>query len=130
MSAESLQSPPAEAAGEVPSDAELDTMERTASRRTHRFRAWLARRHVSIRVGYRALIAVVGGVVIVLGLILVPLPGPGWLVVFGGLAILSTEFAWARRVARWLRARLASFWAWWKARRAARRATRARRAVA
>lgn len=105
-------------------------MEHAASRRTHRFRAWLARRHISIRIGYRVLIAVMGAIVIVLGLILVPLPGPGWLVVFGGLAILSTEFAWARRVARWLRAQLARFWAWWKARRAARRAAKRRRATA
>ncbi len=40
------------------------------------------------------------------GVRLVPLPGPGWLIVFLGLAILGTEFAWARRLAavtkRWL----------------------------
>ncbi|MCI2238968.1 hypothetical protein MO973_29640 [Paenibacillus sp. TRM 82003] len=35
-----------------------------------------------------------------LGLVMVPLPGPGWLVVFLGLAILGTEFATARRVHR------------------------------
>ena len=31
-----------------------------------------------------------------IGLALVPYPGPGWLIVFAGLAILSTEFHWAR----------------------------------
>ena len=29
------------------------------------------------------------------GLIMVPFPGPGWLVVFAGLAVLATEFHWA-----------------------------------
>lgn len=119
-----------DAADEVPSDAHLARMEQTAQHRTHRFRAWLSRRHVSVRVGYRVLIAVLGALVIVIGLVLVPLPGPGWLVVFGGLAILSTEFAWARRLARWLKRQLARFWAWWKARRATRRAAKAARRAA
>lgn len=43
-------------------------------------------------------IGVLGGLVVLLGLILVPYPGPGWLIVFAGLAILSTEFEKARRV--------------------------------
>ena len=32
------------------------------------------------------------------GSILVPLPGPGWLIVFAGLAILATEYVWAQRL--------------------------------
>jgi uncharacterized protein (TIGR02611 family) len=43
-------------------------------------------------------IAVVGGLVVVLGIIAIPYPGPGWLIVFAGLAILATEFEWARRL--------------------------------
>ena len=43
-------------------------------------------------------IGVLGGLVVVLGIIMVPYPGPGWLVVFAGLAILATEFDWAQRV--------------------------------
>ncbi len=43
-------------------------------------------------------IGLTGGLVVILGLILVPYPGPGWLVVFAGLAILATEFEKARRV--------------------------------
>jgi len=125
MTPEPEPEPRDESTSEVPTDAHLARMEHTAHERTHRFREWLARRHVAIRIGYRVLIALAGALVIVIGLILVPLPGPGWLIVFGGLAILSTEFAWARRVARWLKRQLATFWAWWKARRAARRARRA-----
>ncbi|WP_165314360.1 TIGR02611 family protein [Agromyces protaetiae] len=79
-------------------------------------------RHPRLRTVYRAAVGVLGGVIAVGGLALVPLPGPGWLVVFLGLAILGTEFAWARRAAASLKRMLAKFWAWWQARRAARRA--------
>lgn len=41
-------------------------------------------------------IAIVGGCVFVLGLILIPLPGPGLLVCFAGLFILSLEFEWVK----------------------------------
>lgn len=46
----------------------------------------------------RAFIGIVGGVVVLIGIILIPYPGPGWLVVFAGLAILATEFAFAQRL--------------------------------
>ncbi len=46
----------------------------------------------------KVLIGIVGGLVVLIGLILVPYPGPGWLVVFGGLAILATEFEFASKV--------------------------------
>lgn len=114
----------------VPSGAELARMEHTARHRTHRFRAWLHRRHPAVRITYRVLIAVLGALVIAIGLIIVPLPGPGWLIVFGGLAILATEFAWARRLAHWLKRQLDRFWAWWKARRARKRAEKAARRAA
>ncbi len=39
----------------------------------------------------------VGGLLVVLGIILLPLPGPGTLVVLMGLGVLGTEYAWARR---------------------------------
>lgn len=41
---------------------------------------------------------IVGAIVLVVGIIAIPYPGPGWLIVFAGLAILATEFAWAQRV--------------------------------
>ncbi len=46
----------------------------------------------------RIAIGVTGGAVLIVGIIAIPYPGPGWLIVFTGLAILATEFAWARRV--------------------------------
>lgn len=76
-----------------------------------------------LRRTYRVLVAVLGGIIAVGGLMLVPLPGPGWLIVFLGLAILGTEFAWAKRLAVFTKRQLARFWAWWKARREERHAT-------
>ncbi|WP_083826501.1 TIGR02611 family protein [Hoyosella subflava] len=54
--------------------------------------------HPLSALAYRILIGVLGAVVVIVGIILIPYPGPGWLIVFTGLGILSTEFAWARRV--------------------------------
>ena len=43
-------------------------------------------------------VGVVGALVLVVGIILVPYPGPGWLVVLAGLAVLASEFERAHRV--------------------------------
>lgn len=61
---------------------------------------------------YRSVVAVVGGVVVVVGLIAVPAPGPGWLIVFVGLAIWASEFEWAQRLLRWGRERLQAWNDW------------------
>jgi len=54
--------------------------------------------------------------VAVVGLALVPLPGPGWLVVFLGLGLLATEFAWARRLLSFARHKVTAFSHWFAAR--------------
>lgn len=46
----------------------------------------------------KIVIGILGGIIIVLGLVMVPYPGPGWLVVFAGLAVLATEFDWAQDI--------------------------------
>jgi uncharacterized protein (TIGR02611 family) len=56
------------------------------------------RRHRSLDAAYRLSIGVVGTVVVLTGLVLVPAPGPGWLIVFAGLSVLAAEFRWARRL--------------------------------
>lgn len=48
-------------------------------------------------------IGIVGGIVLFAGVIMIPYPGPGWVVVFAGLTILAREFTWARRVLRFAR---------------------------
>lgn len=49
---------------------------------------------------HRIIITVVGGTVLLLGAAMVFLPGPGSLVMLAGLALLGTEYAWARRLMR------------------------------
>ena len=44
----------------------------------------------------KLVIAIVGGTVLLIGLALIVLPGPAFIVIPIGLAILATEFAWAR----------------------------------
>ncbi|MCD2196648.1 TIGR02611 family protein [Actinomycetospora endophytica] len=63
---------------------------------------------------WRIGIGVLGTVVLVLGVILIPYPGPGWLVVFAGLGILATEFAWAGRLLRFARGYYDRWAAWVK----------------
>lgn len=46
----------------------------------------------------RAMIGLIGGLLLVVGVIAIPYPGPGWLIVFTALAILATEFDWAQRL--------------------------------
>lgn len=48
----------------------------------------------------RIAVAVVGGTVLLIGIALIVLPGPAFVVIPLGLAILGAEFAWARH---WLR---------------------------
>jgi uncharacterized protein (TIGR02611 family) len=61
---------------------------------------------------YRGVVALVGGIVVVVGLIAVPAPGPGWLIVFLGLAVWASEFEWAQRLLRWGRERFAAWNTW------------------
>lgn len=46
----------------------------------------------------RTTIGIIGGIVLIVGIIAIPYPGPGWLIVFAGLAILATEFEWAQTI--------------------------------
>src|SRR4051812_34935719 len=60
-------------------------------------------------------IGVLGGLVVVIGIILIPFPGPGWAIVILGLAILSLEFAWAKRLLDFTKRHVQS-WTHWIAR--------------
>lgn len=68
------------------------------------------------RTVYRSAVGALGLAVVIGGLLLVPLPGPGWLIVFVGLGILSSEFEWAARLLRWGRAKLSAWTSWIAAR--------------
>lgn len=62
--------------------------------------AWRARlrRHRTTHRIYRVVVGVVGLAVLALGILAIPAPGPGWAIVFVGLAILASEFEKADRV--------------------------------
>jgi uncharacterized protein (TIGR02611 family) len=53
-----------------------------------------------IKYARRVVVAIVGTTVLLLGIALIVLPGPAFVVIPVGLAILATEFAWAKR---WLK---------------------------
>ncbi|MFD8718505.1 TIGR02611 family protein [Streptomyces sp. NPDC059629] len=55
----------------------------------------------ALHLSWQAGVFTVGLAVVVAGIILLPLPGPGWVVIFGGMAIWATEFVWAQLVLRW-----------------------------
>ena len=56
--------------------------------------------HLTYKVARRIAVAVVGGTILVLGVVMIFAPGPALIVIPVGLAILGIEFAWARF---WLR---------------------------
>lgn len=64
--------------------------------------------------GYRIAVAVIGLAVLGVGVLAIPYPGPGWAIVFVGLAILATEFDRARRLLAYTRERYDKVMAWFK----------------
>ena len=67
-----------------------------------------------LRHSKRTLIGIVGGIVLLIGIVLIPYPGPGWLIVFAGLAILATEFEFAARILHRLRLKYDEWKEWLK----------------
>lgn len=66
------------------------------------------RSHLAYRCGVGAL----GGLVTVMGLVMVPAPGPGWVVVFLGLTILASEFEFAQRLLNFARGHVTRWNIW------------------
>lgn len=54
------------------------------------------RAHPVLHLTWRTLVTVVGGTVLLAGVVMCVTPGPGAAGIVLGLAILSTEYAWAR----------------------------------
>jgi uncharacterized protein (TIGR02611 family) len=63
---------------------------------------------------YRYVVALVGLLIVAGGLALVPLPGPGWLIVIFGIIVWASEFVWAERLRDWVRDRLRAWTEWLK----------------
>jgi hypothetical protein len=55
----------------------------------------------------KCVVAIMGGTVLLIGIIMIVTPGPAVLVIPAGLAILATEFAWAKHYKEKLEAKWA-----------------------
>lgn len=64
--------------------------------------------------GYRVIVGIVGFTVLAVGIAAIPYPGPGWAIVFLGLAILASEFYWAHRTLAYTRRRYDSAMGWFR----------------
>jgi tellurite resistance protein TerC len=51
----------------------------------------------TLRTARRIVVAVLGGTITLIGIVLLVLPGPAFVVIPIGLSILATEFVWARQ---------------------------------
>ena len=60
------------------------------------------------RTAWQVVIAVVGATVVLIGVAMIVLPGPAVVVIPAGLAILATEFAWAKRLLKRMKQQAAS----------------------
>ncbi|MFD4457830.1 TIGR02611 family protein [Nocardia sp. NPDC058480] len=79
------------------------------------FRGHVARRP-TLNLGYRIAVGVVGGLVLIIGIITIPYPGPGWALVFAGFGILATEFVWAHHTLNWVRGKYRIVMDWYTSR--------------
>ena len=55
-------------------------------------------RHIRRSMAYRVLFVILAFAVVIGGLALIPLPGPGWAIGFIGLGRLALEFKWAENL--------------------------------
>lgn len=53
---------------------------------------------LTLRQARRLIVTIVGTTVVVIGVITLVTPGPAFIIIPAGLAILATEFVWARRL--------------------------------
>lgn len=63
---------------------------------------------------YRIGVFIVGLIIVCGGLLLIPFPGPGWLIVIAGLAVWATEFERAQRVLEFVKKHLRRWEEWVK----------------
>lgn len=61
---------------------------------------------------YRIGVGVVGFLILIGGAAAIPLPGPGWLIVIGGLFVLASEFTWAERLLEFTKKHVRSWTDW------------------
>lgn len=73
------------------------------------------RANPSGRLALKISVAVLGAIVVAVGIVLIPFPGPGWAIVIAGLAIWAIEFAWAKHLLEFTKKHVLA-WTHWIAR--------------
>jgi uncharacterized protein (TIGR02611 family) len=72
----------------------------------------LIRSNPTGRIALKIFISIAGALVVTLGIALIPLPGPGWLLVIAGLGIWAVEYHWARRLLGFTRRHVQGWTRW------------------
>ncbi|MFD0784180.1 TIGR02611 family protein [Micromonospora azadirachtae] len=72
----------------------------------------LIRANPTGRITLKIFITIAGAIVVTVGVALIPLPGPGWLLVIAGLGIWAVEYHWARRLLGFTRRHVQSWTQW------------------
>ncbi|WP_432828986.1 PGPGW domain-containing protein [Dactylosporangium sp. CA-092794] len=103
-----LRSPEAGASGSVSPGSRLDAWRARAERVRDAALRLRGRAYATPlgRLGVKIAVAVTGALIIAIGIVLLPLPGPGWVIILAGLALLAMEFVWARRLLHFTREQL------------------------
>ncbi len=65
----------------------------------------------------KIIVTIVGGLLVLVGIILIFIPGPAFVVIPAGLALLATEFEWARTLLKKFREWLHTIREKWRAMR-------------
>ena len=60
-------------------------------------------KHPRVSLVWKIFSITVGSLLILLGLLMLLTPGPGWLAIFAGLAMLSPYSRWAHQIMTWLK---------------------------
>ncbi|MFI9531331.1 TIGR02611 family protein [Micromonospora rosaria] len=63
---------------------------------------------VTLKIG----VSIAGALVVTIGIVLIPLPGPGWLLVIAGMGIWAVEFHWAKRLLGFTRRHVQGWTRW------------------
>ncbi|MEU4427497.1 TIGR02611 family protein [Actinoplanes sp. NPDC024001] len=64
------------------------------------------------RLALKITVGVIGALVVAIGIVLIPFPGPGWAIVILGLAILAIEFVWAKNLLEFTKRHVQSWTHW------------------
>lgn len=70
--------------------------------------------HLTLRQARKLVVAVIGGTIMFIGVIMFFTPGPAMVLIPLGLAILATEFIWARRLLKRIKQEAGTALSYWK----------------